>query len=84
MQEHEIGRVTDYYKHVGVAGVELSGPVHRGDHLRIRGHTTDLDQTADSLEIDHHQVAEAAPGQSVGIRVPGRVRRGDHVYVVTE
>jgi putative protease len=84
MEEHEVGKVTDFYKHVGVAGVTLSGTIHRGDHIRIRGHTTDLDQSADSIEIDHRQVEEAGAGQAVGIKVQQRVRPGDHVYLVTE
>ncbi|HEY8491105.1 MAG TPA: translation elongation factor-like protein [Dehalococcoidia bacterium] len=84
MEEREVGRVTDYYKHVGVAGVALTGTLRQGDRIRIRGHTTDLEQPAGSLEIDHRPVAEAGPGQSVGIKVRERVRRGDHVYVVTE
>jgi translation elongation factor EF-1alpha len=36
----------------------------------------------DSIQIDHKDIAQAEAGDSVGIRVPERVRRGDMVYLV--
>jgi translation elongation factor EF-1alpha len=79
-QEQEVGRVTDYFARVGVAGVELTGHLRVGDRIRIRGHTTDLEQVVESMQIEHQPVQEAGPGDRVGIKVVDRCRRGDHVY----
>lgn len=79
--EEKIGRVTHYYSKLGVAAIELqSGKLHRGDRVHIHGHTTDLDMTVDSMELEHHAIDEAAQGQNIGIRVPDHVREHDDVY----
>ena len=82
--EEEIGRVSHFFSHVVVAGIELSAPVKVGDIIRIKGHTTDLEVSVGSMQVDNVNVEEAQPGQSIGIKVPDRVRPGDHVYRVTE
>jgi translation elongation factor EF-1alpha len=56
----------------------------KGDKIHIVGHTTDLEMTVDSMQIDNVNVDEAKPGQAVGVKVIDRVRRGDKVYKVTE
>lgn len=82
MAEIEIGQVSDFFAHPVVAGVELSAPLKLGDRIHILGHTTDLEFTVDSIQIDRRDVTEAGPGASVGIKVPDRVRGGDRVYKV--
>jgi translation elongation factor EF-Tu-like GTPase len=76
----EIGRVTGYFARIGVAGIDLSKPLRVGDLIRIKGHTTDLEQVVDSIQIEHEQVQEAKAGDKIGIRVADRCRDGDHVY----
>jgi len=83
MPEEEIGRVEGYFAHVGVAAIQLSGTLRVGDTVHIRGHTTDLLQMVESMEIDRQPVSEAGAGADVGIRVKERVRGGDHVYRIT-
>jgi putative protease len=83
-EEEEIGRVRDYFARIGVAGIDLSGRLKVGDTIQIRGHTTDLQQVVDSMQIEHESVEEAGPGDSVGIKVQERCRSGDHVYRVIE
>jgi translation elongation factor EF-1alpha len=79
--EEKIGTVTHYYNRLGVAAVELrGGKLHKGDRIHIHGHTTDLDLTVDSMELEHHAIEEAAEGQNIGIRVPDHVREHDEVY----
>jgi hypothetical protein len=80
--EEEVGRVMDYFARIGVAGVELTAPLRVGDRIRIRGHTTDLEQVVESMQIDRRDVAEAGPGARVGIKVIDRCRPGDRVYRV--
>lgn len=81
-EEQEIGRVMDYFAKIGVAGIELTGKLKVGDTIHIKGHTTDLEQPVDSLQIEHDQVDEAGPGDQIGIKVKDRCRDGDHVYKV--
>jgi translation elongation factor EF-1alpha len=82
MPEIEVGRVSDYFSHIMVAGVDLNAPLHVGDRIHILGHTSDTEMNVDSIQIDHKDIAQAKAGDSVGIRVPERVRRGDMVYLV--
>ncbi len=84
MQEILVGTVTDFFAHPVVAGVQLTGPVKTGDLIRIKGATTDLEFVLSSMQIEHKIVSSADNGDLVGIKVPDRVRRGDHVYKVTE
>ncbi|MBI3128411.1 MAG: translation elongation factor-like protein [Candidatus Tectomicrobia bacterium] len=84
MTEHRIGRITHYYKRLGVAALELEEPLRVGDRVHIAGHTTDLAQPVETLEIDHRRVLKALPGQSAGVKVYGRVRPGDAVLLEEE
>lgn len=84
MPEVEVGRVSDYFAHVGVAGIELTDTLRVGDTIHLKGHTTDFEQVVESLQVEHVNVQEANRGQSIGIKVLERCRHGDHVYKVTE
>lgn len=84
MPEEEIGKVSDFFAHPVVAGIELSGKLKVGDLVRIKGHTTDLELTVNSMQINNVDVTEAKAGDSVGIKVTERVRHGDIVYKVTD
>ncbi len=83
MPEKEVGMVSDFFAHPVVAGIDLTGTIKTGDKLHIQGHTTDMEITVASMEIDHTHVDEAKKGQSIGIKVPDRVRRGDKVFKIT-
>ena len=84
MPEEAIGKVSDFFARPVVAGVELTATLKVGDKLHIQGHTTDLEVMVDSMQINNVNVQEAKAGDSVGIKVPDRVRRGDTVYKVTD
>ncbi len=76
----QVGRVTHYYNHQGVAVVDLSAPLHKGDAIRFVGKTTNFKQTAESMEIDHKAVSNAFPGDDLAVKVDSRVRSGDRLY----
>jgi len=84
MPEKEIGKVSDFFARPVVAGVEMSGSIKVGDKIHIKGHTTDMEMLVDSMQIDNAEVTEAKAGDSVGIKVDDRVRRGDTVFKVTD
>jgi RimJ/RimL family protein N-acetyltransferase len=82
--EAKVGTVTDYYAKIGVAAVRLTdGPLAVGDTIRIHGHTTDLTQPVDSLQLEHRAVSRAEPGTEVALKVRERVRKQDEVFRVT-
>ena len=84
MPEEVIGEVMDFFARPVVAGIDLTGVLRTGDRVRIKGHTTDIEFTVESMQIDNADVKEAKPGDSVGVKVSERVRRGDTVYRVVE
>ena len=84
MMEQEIGKVTDFFAKPVVAALELTNPLKVGDKIHLKGHTTDLQMVVSSMQIDNQNVTEAKPGDSVGIKVTDRVRKGDLVFKVTE
>ena len=84
MAEEMIGTVGDFFAHPVVAGIELTGTLKVGDKIRIKGHTTDLEMTVKSMQIDNAAVSEAKAGDSIGVKVSDRVRDGDKVYKITE
>jgi len=84
MGEVEIGKVTDFFAKPVVAGIELSGTLRIGDKIHIKGGTTDMTLTVESMQIERVNITEGKPGDLVGIKVPDRVRKGDKVYKVTE
>ena len=84
MPEVEIGKVSDFFARPVVAGIELTAPLKVGDTIHIQGHTTDMELTVESMQINNVDVKEAKAGDAIGIKVSDRVRRGDTVYKVTE
>jgi translation elongation factor EF-Tu-like GTPase len=81
-QYEKIGSITHFYSKPSVAVVELSAPLNQGDKIVIRGSTTNIEQSVDSMEIEHKQILSAQAGQSIGMKVLGRVRESDVVYRV--
>jgi putative protease len=75
-----IGRVTHYFGHLSVAAIALTEPAAVGDRIHIRGHTTDLVQAVESMEVDHQRVERAAPGDDVALAVADHVREHDLIF----
>jgi len=75
-----IGRVTHYFSHLSVAAVSLTQPLAVGDRIHIQGHTTDVTQTVESMEVEHAGVDHASPGDDVAIKVADHVRDHDLIF----
>lgn len=83
MPEVEIGKVSDFFARPVVAGIQLTASLKVGDKIHVKGHTTDLEMTVASMQINNVDVKEAKAGDAVGVKLTDRVRRGDTVYKVT-
>lgn len=83
MPEEEIGKVSAFFARPVVAGIDLTSTLKAGDTIHIKGHTTDVELTVESMQIDNVDVNQGNAGDSIGVKVPDRVRPGDHVYKTT-
>ena len=78
--ETAIGTVTHYFGHLSVAAVDLTDTLRVGDRIHIVGHTTDLEQSVDSMEVEHARVETAGPGDDVALAVTDHVREHDRIF----
>ena len=83
MAEVVIGTVSDFFAKPMIAGIELAAPLKVGDTIHVKGHTTDIMMTVQSMQIDNINVTEAKTGDAVGIKLTDRARKGDSVFIVT-
>jgi len=81
-EETMIGVVADFFARPVVAAIELTAPLKVGDRIHIKGHTTDLEQTVSSMQVNNAAVTEAKAGDGVGVKLTERVRKGDAVYKI--
>ncbi len=85
MEEKKVGVIIKYFGKIGVAAIRLSeGSLKVGDNIHIVGHTTDVTQVVDSMQIENKNVQEAGPGADIGIKAKDKMREHDIVYKVVE
>jgi len=76
-----IGEITHYFGKIGVAVIELKGPLKVGDTIRIAGgEDTDFKQEVESMEMEHKKIETAKAKQSIGLEIKEKVREGYQVY----
>ena len=78
----EVGKITHYFGKIGVAAVQLSDTLKVNDLIHIKGHTTDIEQKVEAMQVEHDKIEEASKGQTIGIKVIDYVREHDVVYRV--
>ena len=59
-----------------------AGKLNVGDTIKVKGHTTDLTEKVQSMQIEHETVENAKKGDSIGIKVTDKVRRKDKVFKI--
>jgi translation initiation factor IF-2 len=83
--EEEVGKIIHFFSKLNVGIIEVThGELRVGDKIHIKGHTTDVVQTIDSMQSGHAPVSAAAKGESVGIKVRDPVREHDLVFKVMD
>ena len=84
MDEKKIGTVVGYFAKIGVAAIRITdGELKIGDRIKIKGHSSDLEETIESMQVEHKNVDTAIVGMDVGLKVKERVREHDVVYILT-
>ena len=85
MADEEVGVIIKFFAKPGVAAIKVTkGTIKRGDILKYKGHTTDFTEEVRSMEIDNQSVDEAKVGDTIGVKIEGRVREKDIVYRVVD
>lgn len=82
----EIGAVSHVYDRARVVAIILTGDLVVGDKILFA--KSGLEQTVDSMQIDHNPVEEAHSGDHIGIKYDaealgeGKIREGEKVLKV--
>ena len=79
-----MGEVVGFFSVPSAAIIKIGkGTLKAGATIWIHGHTTDLKQKIDSIQMDRKPIVEGKKGQEVGVKVFARVRRNDKVYKIS-
>ena len=83
MAEEKIGEVVNFLQSQALRQ-SRSPKANCRSMIRSRffGHTTDVTQVIDSMEVNNQKVDKAVAGDYIGIKVADRVRPGDEVFKV--
>ncbi len=85
MERKKVGEIFHFFGKISVAAIRLTDDsLAIGDTVQIQGPTTNLEQTVDTLQIEHANVSRADRGQEVGMKVRERVREKDFVYKIVK
>jgi len=82
VKEKQIGTVSNYFDHVKVAAIKLTGPLKKGERIEIKGGEVDFKQKVVGIQIQHEKVEKAKKGDEIGIKVNKKVRKGYKVFKV--
>ncbi|OGX31298.1 MAG: hypothetical protein A2787_06430 [Omnitrophica WOR_2 bacterium RIFCSPHIGHO2_01_FULL_48_9] len=82
-KEVVLGEVTHFFSKIVVCVVKVThGQIKVGERIRVKGNTTDFQQTIRSLQIESVDVKAARKGQLIGLKVDREARVGDKVYKI--
>ncbi|MBU0532319.1 hypothetical protein KKB44_02380 [Candidatus Micrarchaeota archaeon] len=79
-----VGEVVHFFSKVNAAALKLSGDLKVGDRISIehKDGAVVLEQTVESMQIEHDAVQSANAGQDVAIGIDGKVHTGNLVYKI--
>ena len=83
MKEKLVGEITHYFGKIDVAIIKVKDVLKEGDTIHIKGKETDFTQNVSSIQVDHENVGVAKKGSMVGIKVTGKIKEGDEVFLVS-
>ena len=82
VKEKQIGTVSNFFEHVGVAAIKLTDSLKVGDTVRIVGGEVDAEEKVKSMQIQHDKVDSAKKGDEIGIKIVAKARKGYKVFKV--
>lgn len=77
-----VGTVLHYFTNISVGVIKTSRTMKTGDKIFIQGSTTNFKQKVESMQKDGKPISEAHKGDSIGLKVKGRVREKDMVFII--
>lgn len=80
-KEKIVGIVDHFFGKISVCAFKVKNTIQVGDMIHVKGHTTDFVQRIDSIQSEHQSIPKAKKGVEVGIKVKGKVRAGDTVFL---
>jgi U32 family peptidase len=83
MADKKIGYVSHYYNKAGVAVVDLTSGLKKGDLIKFKKNDLDFEQTVVSMQVDHKEIDKAKKGDSLGLKVDKPVKNGTEIYIVS-
>ncbi len=82
--EKEIGAVTHFYDKIGVMVVKLTDKVSVGDKIKVKRGDEELEETIESMQVEHENIEKAKKGDEIAIKVSGKTKEGAIVYRAEE
>lgn len=83
MANMKIGKVTHFYDKIGVAVLELTGSLAKGEKVKfVRGGEDLFEQTVKSLQVEHEKIEKAKKGDTIGLKTEKEVKEGAEVFKV--
>ena len=79
-----VGKISHFFAKPSVAVVELEGVLKSGDKISIERGDEAFEQIVSSMQIEHENIQEAKPGQSIGLKVDQATKQGAKVFKVIE
>lgn len=78
--EKEIGIVTHFYDKIGVMVVKLTDKVSVGDTIKVKRGDEELEETIESMQVEHENIQKAKKGDEIAIKISGKAKEGAVVY----
>ncbi len=80
-----VGEVAHFFGNISVAALKMSGELKVGDKISIehKDGSVVLEQTIDSMQVEHKNVESAKAGDDVAIKTADKVHSGNLVYKIT-
>jgi len=82
MAKELVGKIIYYFPQAGVAVVKVLADIKVGDKISIEREEIIIEQTIESMQVDHENVEVAKAGSEVGLKVEGEIREGFEVFRV--
>ena len=80
--EKEIGKVTHWYDKINVAVIKLTDVLKKGDRIKIKKGAEEIEESVDSLQINHVDVEKGKKKDEVAIKLSKKAKDGSIVYKV--